>query len=173
MIIRARDYKFLETILREQWYTSMQKCWYQLYTWYCYCIGVQKQRRVYKKKWWKLTCIHFHTLNYHRMLLKSRERGAIKNNCPLSMGKCASYTLSSKEGKPSVTLAGAVLDISLSSFQTACCRELLQCARGGMSRRVSSDTATQILRRSPIFLRGNQKKRSSLDFLSSNSKQSQ
>ena len=65
---------------------------------------------------------------------------------------------------------GAVLEILLSSFQAA---YLLRMHTVGSLRRVSSDATTQILRKSPIFLRGDQKKkkRSSLHFLTLELKQ--
>jgi len=56
-------------------------------------------------------------------------------------------------------MAGAILEISLSSFQTACCRGLLQCTYTVESlRRVSSDAATLIFAKVSNFVCGNQKK---------------
>ena len=69
---------------------------------------------------------------------------------------------------PDINAPGAVLEILLSSFQAAC---LLRMRTVGSSHRVSSDAKTEIFARSPIFVRGNQKKRSSLHFLNLELKQ--
>jgi len=71
-----------------------------------------------------------------------------------------------------VLYAGAVLEISLSSFQTACLSwTFAVCVQWDLRAEFPVMLQQKFLQRSPIFLRGDQKKKSSLHFLTLKSKQ--